>query len=127
VRLSEIPEQSRPELSYQALPALLLGRMGVDERYRGSGYRTVLIREAFRASIAVQEFVGHVGIVVDAKDDDLVGYYEKHGFERLERKGRRLFIPVPRITKILQESGINLYMLSQVAQKAPVGGESTAE
>jgi hypothetical protein len=39
-------------------------------------------------------------MIVDAKSEELVGYYERHGSVALPENRRRLFIPVASMKKI---------------------------
>jgi GNAT superfamily N-acetyltransferase len=87
-------------LPYPNLPAILLGRMGVDDRFAGRRYGTTLIAHAYRKALEASESVGHVGMIVDPKDDELVGYYAKHGFERLSHGSRRMFVSVERMRNV---------------------------
>jgi len=65
------------------LPVLRLARLAVDERSKGQGVGSVLLRAVFGLAQKMAEEVGCVGVVVDAKPG-AVPFYEKLGFLRLE-------------------------------------------
>lgn len=93
-----IPITSLPEVEtrrlprYPILPATLVGRLAVDLRYRRRGIGPVLLVDALRrsASAAPAAFA----LVVEAKDEDAVAFYMKHGFIRFESRPMALFLPI---------------------------------
>ncbi len=62
------------------VPLLLLGRLAVDEGFRGKGLGTDLLADALRRCLAAAEIVGARGVVAHAIDGDAVRFYEHHGF-----------------------------------------------
>lgn len=86
---------------YRPMPALKLGRMAVDDRYRGHDLGTALIEEAFNICLRLRESIGFVALLVDAKVDDLVSYYEQRGFSRFPERPRGLYIMQPTMAQIL--------------------------
>ncbi len=61
--------------TYRMMPALKLGRMAVDDRFRAHDLGTVLIQEAFKIAVRLKDAVGFVAMLADAKTDNLVNYY----------------------------------------------------
>ena len=72
---------------YPQIGGYLLGRMGVHAARQRSGIGAAMVASA--EAIAQQSRTGGVFLAVDPKDDDLVGYYVKFGFERLAPHGPR--------------------------------------
>jgi GNAT superfamily N-acetyltransferase len=72
---------------YPQIGGYLLGRMGVHAARQGSGIGAAMVASA--EAIAQQSRTGGVFLAVDPKDDDLVGYHVKFGFERLAPHGPR--------------------------------------
>jgi len=101
VDLACLPEEIGARLPrYPLVPATLLGRLAVDEAFRGRGFgRTLLIDALKRAKRAARE-VAAVGVVVDAKDDPAVAFYERFGFIRFPRRRDRLFLPMRTINAL---------------------------
>src|SRR5919205_3115958 len=52
---------------YDELPAVLLGRLAVDLRYRGQGLGELLLLSALRRSLGLRTEMGIVAVRVDAK------------------------------------------------------------
>ncbi|WP_410472849.1 GNAT family N-acetyltransferase [Faucicola mancuniensis] len=70
------------------IPAILIGRMGVSVDYQGQGLSKKLIAHALVKirHLAVQTGIGFV--VIDAKTDELVAYYERLGFKKTDNPYR---------------------------------------
>jgi hypothetical protein len=63
---------------YPLIPAMLLGRLAVDQRYRGLGYGRFLLADAlFRA---VRSEIASFAVVVQAKDEAARRFYERESF-----------------------------------------------
>jgi GNAT superfamily N-acetyltransferase len=75
--------------------AILLGRLGVDERRHGQGIGSRLLALARAISFDSIQAVGGIGMIVDPAHDELIPFYEKHGFIRISGKTLRLFLPTP--------------------------------
>ena len=89
--------------SYKNIPFLLLGRLAVDKGYQGQGYGDALIFHAFKITPSAAEKVGILGMIVEAKDETAVAFYEGFGFKRLQRSRNKLVLPLS-VMKALVES-----------------------
>lgn len=94
IQFPELPESETRKLPrYQSLPACLLGRLAVDQRYAGQGMGRRLMLDAIRRSIEMTSSFGMVAIVVDAIDENAVSFYQHFGFRRFpDESSRRLFL-----------------------------------
>ena len=83
---------------YPALPAVLIGRLAVDVRFRGHGIGTAIVVDALRrcANAAPAAFA----LLVDAKDEGAVRFYQRHGFVRLVDRRNVLFLPIGTALKV---------------------------
>ena len=99
------PAFSRRLARYPNVPAILLGRLAVDTRYRGQGLGELLLFDALRRAFGVVEAVAAVAMVVDAKDDRARAFYERYGFERLLDNDYQLFIPMGTVAQLVAETG----------------------
>lgn len=79
---------------YPLVPVTLIGRLAVDARLRGKGIGEHLLMDALRRAVDASRNVASVAVVVDAKDDSAVSFYERYGFIRLIDRPRRLFLPM---------------------------------
>jgi GNAT superfamily N-acetyltransferase len=107
VHLRDVPEAERKRLPrYPEVPAVLIGRLAVDERYAGHGWGKVLLIDALQRSLDQSEQVAAAAVVVDALDASAQEFYEKFGFQfLLDPEGeheRRLFLPMKTIERLLQ-------------------------
>jgi GNAT superfamily N-acetyltransferase len=68
--------QGQPE----QLPALLLARMGVDQKHQGRGVGAALLKHFVLKALEVSASVGVRLLLVHAKDDEAKSFYEHYGF-----------------------------------------------
>ncbi len=86
LRALGLPEE---KIAYPAVGGYLLGRLGIDEAYQRQGTGSALVAVAVQRCREGREGTGGVFLAVDAKTDELVGYYARLGFVRIG-EGRRL-------------------------------------
>jgi len=77
---------------YPLVPVARLGRLAVDQAYRGRGLGGALLWDA--ASRAVRSEVMAFALVVDAKDEQAEAFYEHHSFIRYGSLPRQLLLPL---------------------------------
>lgn len=98
--LSELPSDVTKRLPrYPTLPAVRIGRLAVDERFKKRGLGGALIADAARRFMQSPPAV--FALVVDAKDDQAVEFYEHHGLQQFSSQPRTLFIPLAVAEKVL--------------------------
>ena len=91
--LESLPEEVAHRLPrYDAIPAALIGRLARDERVRGSGVGELLLADAIQRILGAGRSVAVFAIVVDAKDDRAVDFYQAFGFRVFPLQPRRLFL-----------------------------------
>lgn len=89
---------------YPVLPACLIGRLAVGERYKGRGLGAALLVDAVSRAARSDQAV--FALVVDAKDDNAVSFYEHHGFQPFLSQAMRLFLPITEaLRRLAAESG----------------------
>ncbi len=82
------------------IPAMLIGRLAVDNAMKGQGLSKKLIAHALLTIKQIASMAGVALVVVDAKHDDLIPFYEQLGFIRSSEtsdNSLRLFMSVSRI------------------------------
>jgi ribosomal protein S18 acetylase RimI-like enzyme len=87
-----LPERAKRLPRYPIVPAALIGRLAVDERFRGQGLGHALLGDAIRRAVRSEAAV--FALVVDAKDDTAANFYRKHGFKALADRAHSLFLPI---------------------------------
>lgn len=91
--IEDLPaEISRKLPHYGAIPAALIGRLARDQRARGLGIGELLLADAVRRILGASRSVAVFAIVVDAKDDHAITFYESFGFRQFPTHGHRLFL-----------------------------------
>jgi len=97
----ELPDELIRRLPrYPVLPGILLGRLAIDNNCQGIGMGQYLLIDALKRSFQVSNQIGIVAVIVDAKNDKAVKFYEHFGFIKLPEKGHRLFLPISTIQKL---------------------------
>lgn len=85
---------------YDALPAILLGRLAVDSRYRKQGLGKLLLLDAMARCLAISQEIGALAIEVHAKDEAARAFYLYHGFIPLADHEASPFIPMATVAKL---------------------------
>lgn len=103
IQVEDLPEAMRAKLPrYPLVPATLLGRLAVDERYQGQGLGAFLLVDALRRSLMSE--IASMAVVVDAKDDQARAFYEHHRFTSFPDQLRRLYLPMAMIARQFSSS-----------------------
>lgn len=98
-----LPGDQARRLPRYPVPAALLGRLAVDGRMKGKGLGAMLLMDALnRILLATQTLAVHA-VIVDAKDDAAAAFYRKYGFIPFTGEGRRLFLPMATIRRLIEE------------------------
>jgi GNAT superfamily N-acetyltransferase len=93
VDLGDLPEDIARKLPlYDGVPAALIGRLARDVRVRGQGVGELLVADAVRRLLSVSRTIAIFAIVVDAKDERPVSFYESLSFRRFPTHANRLFL-----------------------------------
>jgi ribosomal protein S18 acetylase RimI-like enzyme len=91
--IEDLPPQIACKLPhYDAIPAALIGRLARAAHARGQGIGELLVADAVRRILGASRSLAVFAIVVDAKDEHAVGFYERFGFRRFPARPRRLFL-----------------------------------
>jgi len=93
------PELSRRLPRYPAIPAVRIGRLAVDLRFRGRGLGAALLADAVLRTLGAAPAA--FALVVDAKNDEAVAFYRHHGFLPFASRPRTLFLPLATAGRVL--------------------------
>ena len=74
------------------IPIMLLGRLAVDNQYKGIGLGSGLLRDAILRTISIAEQVGIRAILVHALSEKAKLFYKYHGFYESTTNGMTLLI-----------------------------------
>ncbi|WP_342359037.1 GNAT family N-acetyltransferase [Terrarubrum flagellatum] len=93
------PKVAKRGLARHEIPVFRLGRLAVDVSVQGRGLGGALLVAAARRCMAVAEQVGGVALLVDAKSDRAVRWYEGYGAVRLNDAPLSLVLPFAMLAK----------------------------
>lgn len=74
--------------SYINLPATLLGRLAVDNSFKGQGIGTMLLMDALKRSYDNLTTMASMAVIVDPLDEEAVAFYHHFGFILLPDSGK---------------------------------------
>jgi GNAT superfamily N-acetyltransferase len=94
------PEETKRLPRYGVLPAGLIGRLAVDHRFRGRRLGSALVIDAARRVAGADPAI--FALVVDAKDDAAVTFYEHLEFSRFVSRPMSLYLPISTVLKAME-------------------------
>lgn len=93
VLLSELPAAIGKKLPrYPSVPAVRMGRLAVDQNFKGQGLGGALLADALDRAANAE--IAAYALVVDAKDESAASFYRHHGFIALPDSPLTLFLPL---------------------------------
>jgi len=99
VLLTELPSSTGKKLPrYPTVPMVRMGRLAVDQAFRGQGLGSALLADALGRA-ARSEMAAHA-LMVDAKDAGAANFYQHHGFIALPDSPRTLFLPLASVRAV---------------------------
>lgn len=75
-----------------AVPAILIGRLAVDQRHQGAGIGRSLLQDIVLKAVQAGSIIGARAIIVDALSIQVAHFYERFGFERSPTDPRHLIL-----------------------------------
>ena len=100
---SEVIRESLPtdfEKSLNKIPAVLIGRLAVDSRYKGRGYGEHALVNALRMIQNISLISAIKVVVVDALNMSAKNFYMNYGFKEFDDDKMRLFISMKEINTL---------------------------
>jgi ribosomal protein S18 acetylase RimI-like enzyme len=100
ILLVDMPESAAKKLPrYPQVPVVRLGRLAVDVNYQGRKLGGSLLADAIARTTSSE--IAAYAIVVEAKDNHAVAFYEHFGFLPLTQSPKTLFLPLSKAIKKL--------------------------
>jgi ribosomal protein S18 acetylase RimI-like enzyme len=91
--LADLPDSIGKKLPrYPTIPAVRMGRLAVDQAYKGQGLGGALLADALDR-VTRSEVAAHA-LMVDAKNETAAAFYRYHGFVPLPDSPLTLFLPL---------------------------------
>ena len=98
VPLTDLPVSLAKKLPrYPSIPTVRMGRLAVDQTFKGQGLGAALLADALDR--AIHSEIAAYALVVDAKDDVATAFYRHHGFIALPDTSLTLFLPLASVPK----------------------------
>jgi len=99
VSVAEVPDELRKRIPYARVPATLLGRLAVDQRFARRGLGSFLLLDA--AARALDPAVpASLAMIVDPLDEAASAWYRRFGFIPFAEP-HRLFLPLETLRRAL--------------------------
>lgn len=91
--LADLPTSTGKKLPrYPTVPAVRMGRLAVDQAFKGQGLGGALLADALDR--AARSEIAAFALMVDAKDAAAAAFYRHHGFIALPDSPLTLFLPL---------------------------------
>ena len=91
--LENLPTSTRKKLPrYPTVPAVRMGRLAVDQAFKGQGLGGALLADALDRAARAE--IAAFALIVDAKDEAAAAFYRHHGFIALPDSPLTLFLPL---------------------------------
>lgn len=96
--LADLPPNIGKKLPrYPTVPAVRMGRLAVDQAFKGQGLGGALLADALDR--AVRSEIAAFALMVDAKDEAAAAFYRHHGFITLPDSPLSLFLPLATVQR----------------------------
>ena len=103
--LVDLPASTGKKLPrYPTVPAVRMGRLAVDQGFKGLGLGGALLADALDR--AARSEIAAYALMVDAKDEAAVAFYQHHGFIALPDSRRTLFLPLAGSVALANVDGV---------------------
>ena len=96
--LADLPASAGKKLPrYPTVPAVRMGRLAVDQAFKGQGLGGALLADALDR--VTRSEIAAFALMVDAKDDTAAAFYRHHGFIALPDSPHTLFLPLATVQR----------------------------
>ena len=101
ISLQDLPDEVVKKLpAYPIVPVTLLGRLAIDQRYKGQRLGEFLLIDALKRALKQSSQIAAAAVVVDAIDEKAAGFYRHFEFINFPDKPGRLFLPMKTIANL---------------------------
>ena len=98
VLLADLPATIGKRLPrYPSVPVVRMGRLAVDQAYKGQGLGGALLADALARCARTE--IAAFALLVDAKDEAAVSFYRHHGLIALPQAPMTLFLPLATVRR----------------------------
>ena len=101
ILLTDLPDNLAKKLPrYPNLPAVRMGRLAVDQGFKGMGLGAALLADALRRAASAD--IAAYAFVVDAKDESAAAFYAHHGFCATVENPLFLYLPLATVKDLVK-------------------------
>lgn len=101
IKTGELPAEIAKKLpKYPRVPAILIGRLAVDQKHHGKKLGERLLLDGLSRSYENSSRIASAVVIVDAENEAAVSFYQRYGFELLPDQPHRLFIQMTTVEKL---------------------------
>lgn len=97
IEFNSIPDAISKRLPRYPAPAMLIGRLAVDQKAQGQGLGEVLLMHALSRAVDISSELGIFAVRVDALDKEAKNFYLKYGFVSFQDNKLSLLLPIATI------------------------------
>jgi len=101
---------SRNRASHGSIPAAYISMIGVDYRFQGKGYGSILLVDCLTKIARAAETIGIAVVMLDVLDcgdeekvEKRVALYQSYGFQSLPSQRLRMFLPLKQVKALLDD------------------------
>ena len=103
ILLTDLSESLAKKLPrYPNVPAVRMGRLAVDQDFKGKGLGAALLADALRRAVTAE--IAAYAFVVDAKDESAAEFYAHHGFRATADNPLFLYLPLATVKDLVKPS-----------------------
>lgn len=101
--LDEIEESIKKNLArYESIPAVLVGRLAVDKSHQGNRLGEKLLLNALERSLSLSKQIGVSAVIVEAKNNNAVKFYQNYEFLQFSSVKHKLYLPIKTISELFK-------------------------
>lgn len=101
ILLTDLAERLAKKLPrYSHVPAVRMGRLAVDQDFKGHGLGAALLADALRRAVSAE--IAAYAFVVDAKDPSAAEFYAHHGFFATADNPLFLYLPLATVKDLVK-------------------------
>lgn len=96
---SQAPTRMTKGLARHPVPIMLLARLAVDHKVKGSGLGAALLHDALARTLQAADIAGIRAVIVHAKDDEARRFYEHFDFDPSPTDSYHLYLLIKDLRK----------------------------
>jgi len=108
IEFAQLPTSIGKRLPKHPVPAVLLGRLAVDQSARGQGLGSALLVNALKRVLELADQLGVFAVHVHAIDEEARGFYAHFGFQSLPEQERHMLLPLTTIRSLFAPDSTTL-------------------